>query len=350
MDSTRPRPRRPRAPRPRHLVMGGTVLVLLLFALPAVSATAPATAGAATPAIRPAGPSFGPHCGTGGFPSFAAYDPVNHWMYVPNQVSGNISVLSTPCKITATISLPSGADPVAAAYSPANNDIYVVDGGTLSQVYVIAKTTVIATINGGHFSFPTAIAWDPGDSIMLVANFGWANVTAIAATHYAGTIATGVQPDAIAYDPFFSTILIDCYGSLNITILPSAVYPFLPVHNSTTYGGGGQQIAYDPADDLDYVAGFSLSPGKVVLIDGEGAYVGAVKVGSGPIAVAFDQATLTVFVADRYGQAVESLNGTHVVTKWGFPKGTELLGLCYDDYDSSMYVTVTTPGSRIVEL
>jgi DNA-binding beta-propeller fold protein YncE len=255
--------------------------------------------------------------------------------------------VAAPCKVVATISLPANADPVAAAFSPQNDRIYVVDN-YLNQVYVIAKTKVVATISGGFFSYPDAISWDPGDGIMLVANFGASNITAISGTSYAGSIAVGSQPDSIAYDPYYDTILIDNFGSSNITILPSATFPFATTHANTTYGGGGEQIVYSPAYDDDYVAGFGL--GSVVVINGLGGYLGSIPVGKGPISLAFDQSSLNVFVVNRYSHSVWSLSGLTVFKKFTLAKGTQPLALCYSDFTTQMYVTVTYPTSELLEL
>jgi DNA-binding beta-propeller fold protein YncE len=269
---------------------------------------------------------------------------------VPNQVSGNISVIQSPCKVIATISLPHGAMPIQAAFSPANNAIYVADNN-LQQVYVIEKNKVIATVNGGHFSYPTAIAWDPGDSVMLVANFGWANVTAIDNQTFAGTIPTGSQPDAISYDPYYDSILIDCFGSSNITILPSAVFPFATAHSNTNYGGGGEMMAFDPANDYDYTASYSLA--SVTLVDGVGNYGGSIAVGKAPLDLAFDQSTLHMFVTNEASHSVYALSGTSVVKKFVIAKGLDPFGLAYSDYALSMYATVynaSTQHGEVIEL
>ncbi|MCI4369369.1 MAG: hypothetical protein L3K09_07405, partial [Thermoplasmata archaeon] len=176
-------------------------------------------------------------CGVGGYPSFLGYDSVNHYMYVPNQLGGNVSVVASPCKVVGTVKLPVNADPVAVAFCPQNDYMYVVDTN-LNQVYVVSKFTVVSTISGGHFNTPDAIAWDPGDSIMLVANFGWSNLTAVRGTSFYGSLAVGDQPDSIVYDPYYNTLLVENFGSLNITIIPSATYPFTTPYTNTTYAGG----------------------------------------------------------------------------------------------------------------
>lgn len=319
-----------------------------MFAL--ITAALMSMPSGAASAVHPSSGPITAQCGVGYFPSFPAYDPANHLIYVPNQGSGNISVIQSPCKVVATISLPSGAAPIQAAFSPANDAIYVVDN-SLQQVYVIEKYHVVATINGGHFSYPTAIGWDPGDSIMLVANFGWSNVTTIFNQSVSGSIATGSQPDSISYDPYFDTVLIDCYGSSNITILPNATYPFLPSHSSTNYGGGGEMMAFDPANDYDYSASYSLA--SVTLIDGLGSYAGSISVGKAPLDLAFDQSTLHMFVTNEASHSVDALNGSAIVKKFSIAKGLDPFGLAYSDFALRMYATVysaSTHGGEVIEL
>jgi DNA-binding beta-propeller fold protein YncE len=286
------------------------------------------------------------HCTAGTFPAQPAYDPVNHHLYVPNGASANISVIAAPCTVKATIALPATAQPLSAAYCPQNNYVYVVDEN-LQQVYVISGTSIVATINGGHFSFPNSIAWDPGDSIMLVSNFGASNITAISGTSWAGSIPVGIQPTAIAYDPYYNTILVQNFGSSNITIIGSATYPFTSAHTSTTAGGGEEAIVFDPADHLDYVAGYSLS--DVVVIDGLGNLIGIVNGTKGAIHVAFDQATLTVFVANRGSTSIYSISGTTIVKKYFLGAGAAPDGVVYSDFTGKTYAT-STSSNEVFEL
>jgi DNA-binding beta-propeller fold protein YncE len=285
-------------------------------------------------------------CRAGTFPGQPAYDPVNHFVYVPNGGSANISVIASPCTLHATISLPVNAQPLVAAFCPQNNEIYVVDEN-LNQVYVISGTTVVATVGGGHFNAPTTVTWDPGDSVMLVANFGWSNLTAISGTSIAGYIAVGSQPSAIAYDPYYNTILVNNFGSSNITIISEATFPFSSTHTSTTAGGGEEGIVYDPADHLDYVAGYSLS--DVVVIDGLGGLVGIVNGTKGAIHVAFDQATLSVFVANRGSTSIYSISGTTVVKKYFLGVGAAPDGVAYSDFAGKTYAT-STSNNEVYEL
>ena len=285
-------------------------------------------------------------CKAGTFPAQPAYNPVNHLLYVPNGASANITVIKAPCTIQSTIVLPVSAQPLSAAYSPQNNYIYVVDEN-LQQVYVISGTTIVATINGGHFSYPDSIAWDPGDSIMLVTNFGASNLSAIAGTSYVGSIAVGSQPTSVAYDPFYNSLLVQNFGSLNITIISSATYPFSSSHSSTYYGGGEEEIVYNPANHCDYIAGYSLS--DVVVIDGVGNLIGIVNGTKGAIHVTFDQATLSVFVANRGSTSVYSISGTTIVKKYYLGTGTAPDGVMYSDFTGKVYAT-STSNNEVYEL
>jgi DNA-binding beta-propeller fold protein YncE len=318
------------------LIAGALVVVML--AAPTVAMPAGAGSGAR------AGPII-TQCATGTFASDPVYDPVTHNLYVLNQGSaggtGNISVVSPKCHVVGTVTLPKGADPIAAAFSPQNNHIYVADL-SLNCVYIILGTTITAKVGHGYFNAPTAIAWDPGDSIMLVSNFGWSNVSTISGTAFGGSIPTGVEPSGIAYDPFFNSILISNYGASNVTVISSATYPYNSSHSSIAYMGGPWDIVYDPADQLDYIA--DSASNAVTVVDGIGIVVATIPVGHGPLTEAFNQAKLTVYVANEYSGNVTILKGLAHAGGDRVGHGTDPLGLAYDDYTGTVFVAGSGTG------
>jgi DNA-binding beta-propeller fold protein YncE len=300
----------------------------LLLAVPLLAVAHPVRV---TTSIRLTAP---PSCALGNFPTGPAYNPVNNYIYVPEQSSGKITVLAPPCTVVATITLPSGANPQFAAFNPQNNYIYVTDH-SLSQVYVLLGTSLVSTLTSGAFNAPSGIMFDPGDSVMFVANFGAANITAIFGTTVGGVINVGIQPTGIAYDPYFNTLLVCNYGSSNVTILSSATYPFTATHTSAV-AGSPESIVFNPADNFDYVASYGTD--NVTVMTGLGGVVANVPVGHGPIGVAFSQAKLEVYVTMRNSNSVWVLSGTAVVKKVALGVSVIPLGLTYDDANDKIYV------------
>jgi DNA-binding beta-propeller fold protein YncE len=310
------------------VLVGAIAIVLVLIAPGFAAATAGTSSTAAVPAVLPTCASVG------SFPSFPAYDPVTHDLYVPNQLSRNVSIVGPGCALVATVLLPPLSDPIAAAFDPQNNYVYVSDFN-LNQVYVLHNTIKIATIAQGHFNNPSGITFDPGDGIMLVANFGWENISAISGVSYTGSIPVGIEPQDIAYDPFYNTLLVTNEGSSNVTIISSATFPFSASHSSAV-AGGPIGIVFDPADNLDYIASFGTN--NVTVMDGLGGVVTSIPVGSGPITIGFSQATLHVYVTMRGSNNVYVLNSLSVVKKVFLAKGATPIGVVYDDFDNQVYV------------
>jgi DNA-binding beta-propeller fold protein YncE len=335
----RPVPNLRRAARTPLLALGLAAVALIgLLAVPTVAV--PATLHPSTHPIL-GGPILG-SCFTGSFASQPVYDPVTHNIYVLNQGSGNISVVAPPCSVVGTISLPSGASPIAGAFDEANDHIYVADA-SLDRVYNILGTTIVATIGHGHFSAPTAVAYDPGDALILVANFGWANLTSISGSTAGASIPVGIQPSGIAYDPFYNSLIVTNYGSGNATVIQSATYPFSTTHTNVSFLSSPEAVAYDPADQRDYIANYGFN--DVIEVDGTGTVWATIAAGFNPISVTFDQKGLDVYVANSGSGNVTIISGSHAIGHDLIHHPDRLIGLTYDDDTDSVYVGDTTTGT-----
>jgi DNA-binding beta-propeller fold protein YncE len=295
-------------------------------------------------------PPSGPRaCAVGSDPYGPAFDPVNNAIYVPNLGSGNVSIVSAPCRVTASVSLPTGSAPIAAAFDPQDNLVYVADNN-LNQVYVLDGTTVIATLAGGWFSSPEGITFDPGDGAMLVANYGSDNLTGVFGTSVIGSIGVGSGPVDLVYDPYYSSLLVTNQLGANVTVITSAVHAFSCAHASGGVGSGPSGVAFNTVVDADLVANEGTA--NVSILDGTGTSYGSQPTGSGPLAVAWDQSSLRMFVLAYLGHSIQELNGGNWVVAHTIKLSTSSfpLGATYDPLTDRVYVTDAGTGMLLVEM
>ena len=210
-------------------------------------------------------------------PDGIAYDPSNGYMYIVNQVSNTVNVISGTTPI-ASISV--GIDPLDIAYDPSNGYIYVVDGsGTVS---VISGTPPIASIPpisvGGE---PYGIAYNPSNGYMYVTVQSSGTVNVISGTTPIASIPVGIDPYEIAYNPSngYMYVTVQSSGTVNvisgttpIASIPVGTYPF--------------GIAYDPSNGYMYVANNNYF-GTVNVISGT-TPIASIPVGIDPVGSAYD--------------------------------------------------------------
>jgi DNA-binding beta-propeller fold protein YncE len=318
----------------------------VLMAIPFVGETRLAAPSGAHDALAPL-PAVTPdtHCAVGSNPHFAAYDPVDHEVYVPNSGSSNRSILNGTCSVVATISFPSGAVTYAAGFDPTNHYVYVTDYG-LNQVYFISGTKLVTTIRSASFDEPLGVAFDPGDAIMAVVNRGTDTVTLIFGTTVDFTITVGSGPVMFGYDPYYGRFLVSNFRSDNVTSL-NATFPGAEACNmNIPVGTEPFGIAFDSADSQDYVA--NEGSNNVTVIFGNGAQAGSVSVGTAPREAVWDQAKLAVCVTNYGSGNVSEIRGLHVVGTVTGPSGSEFLGSAYDEATDQLFVTGYNDGEVYV--
>ena len=310
---------------------GLAVVVAALFLIaPALAATVTPVAKGATP-NSPGGP-----CATGNLPGWPAWNPVKHWMYIPNEFSGNITVLSGTCHLVGTITLPLGAEPIAMAFDPANNWMYVTDDG-LNAVYGISGLTVKVTITSPLITAPIQIIWDPGDSMLLLTNdYGSFSVTGIQANVVVGSVGVGDTPQGICYDPFYNTVLVVNRFSQNVTILSGYSPLSLPLTKSVGVGSQPRGCVFDVANNYDYIV--NQGNDNVTVMSGLGFVAGSVNVGQLPAGIGWDQATLRVMVANTLHGGISVING-FTVTKTIKAGIKSPQGMAYDGDNNEMYIS-----------
>jgi DNA-binding beta-propeller fold protein YncE len=294
-------------------------------------------------------------CPTSEYPEYPAYDPVNHWVYVPEfgafgtTPQPNVLILDNGCRVVGTVELPKQSAPTWAVFDPSNGDVYVTDQD-FSQIYVISGDTLVQTITSPLFNFTYGIVWDPAAKLLLAASFMANRVVAISGYSVVGAVAVGTFPIFLSYDPHANEVLVANEGGLsddffaNITGLSGAnplTGPKLSIPNVSG------SIAYDPVNHDDYV-----SPGAngfVSVITGTGRSVASVPANywvlSGDTSdVVWSPADHAIMVlqdcADAYPEppGVFFVQGFHIVRMAMWPCASTV-GATYDANDGRMYVT-----------
>jgi DNA-binding beta-propeller fold protein YncE len=266
-------------------------------------------------------------------PNGVAYDPVNHDMYVVNSNSHNISIIGGTCTHVGTVTLGPKTSPQDVVFDPANNRLYVTDEH-FGKIYEIAGMKVVATVHG--FFEPTVEVYDPGDNVVAVAVSGSGEVAFIRGTTVVATDPVGGAPVAVGYDPYFATILVVNFSPGTVSIF-NAIN--LTYESTVFVGYNPDSIAFDPANDYDYIGIDGAS--NLTVIYGDGTLVGQVTGFTVPEAIAFNQANLHIYVTNDGSSTgvVDQVTGTSIVGSNTTSRVENLLGIAYDEYNDYMYVT-----------
>lgn len=198
------------------------------------------------------------------------------------------------------VSVPVGTFPVDAAYDAARGQVFVVNQGS-GTVSVISDSTdtVVATVGVG--SGPTGIAYDAAQAEVFVANYYSSTVSVISDTTdtVVATVAVGAGPYGLAYDSTAGEVFVSNYASNNVSAISDStdkVVSNIPVGVQPT------ALAYDGGKGEIFVTnygGASPSPGVISVISAAtNTVVANVTVGADPSGATYDSAKGEVFVTD----------------------------------------------------
>ena len=279
----------------------------------------------------------------GSFPREVAYDAANGYVYVTNMVSNNVSIFSTLLQLgtlggqlvhpvpTSLATVGVGNRPYALGYDNATGDVYVANQNT-GNVSVISGTTVVATVPVG--SSPSGVAYDAGNGEVYVVNSGSNDVSVISGTSVVATVTVGSSPIGAAYDSQNGYVYVANTGSNSVSVISGT-----SVLATVTVGTSPIGVGYDSQNGYVYVANYAT--GNVSVLSGT-VLVATVAVGSGPTGVGYDSGNADIYVVDSVSDNVSVLSGTSTV-------GTVRVGLSPDGigYDTGNgLVYVANSGSN----
>jgi DNA-binding beta-propeller fold protein YncE len=316
--------------------------VVLVVAMATVSVVLVAAVGSPRDSAqaRPVVLSNPATCPVGSSPSVPAYDPVNHYLYVPDQESSNVTVLTPNCHSVASITLPVMAGVSAIVYDPADNDLYASDvyrGG----VYVLHDLKLIHTIPSTKIECPTEPAYDPvlGDVVVGI-GCGTPKLALLSGTAVVkeiGPTKIWESPGAMAYDPTSNRFLVAYPSNDNVTFYNPTTFKVL---GKIPVGNDPDSIAYDSANHFDYVSSYDSRNVSVFSSSGAGKLHATINVGSGPVNIGFSPKTEEVYVANSESANVSVINGTKLKAPIAlFSSFSRPAGVVYDAVTEKMYVT-----------
>src|SRR2546423_600702 len=165
-------------------------------------------------------------------PDFIAYDSGKGEMFVTDERSNNVTVISDSTNAVIANIPVIGSNLGGVAYDAGKGEVYVANGES-NTVIVISDAThaVIANIPVG--SWPIGLAYDSGRGEVFVANSKSNNVTVISdATHAViANIPVGSYPIGVAYDPGNGYIYVANYFQRTISIIsPGGQAPPPPIY------------------------------------------------------------------------------------------------------------------------
>src|SRR2546426_867858 len=158
----------------------------------------------------------------GTLPCGIVYDSGNGYVYVANSYSNNVTVISGTT-VVATISV--GVLPCGVAYDSGNGYVYVANGNS-KNVSVISGTTVVATIPVENV--PVGVGYDSGNGYVYVANSYSNNVTVISGTTVVATIPVGNLPRGVGYDNGHGYVYVTNWGSNTVSVIATLESPTPP--------------------------------------------------------------------------------------------------------------------------
>lgn len=292
--------------------------------------------------------NFRPLNGIG--PSAVAFDWANDQLYVVNELSSNVEVVSgVTYHILAQI--PVGTYPDGIAFDPVNGNLFVANSYTDNVTVINGSTdTIQAEIPVG--AGPFGVAVDARDGQVFVSNLLSDTVTVINGQNdsVVATLGVGHYPTGLAVDEANGDIYVanwENFGtgtqSTNVTVINGATDK---VSGSVPVGPAPLSVAVDPLNGYVYVAnsnfGAAPSGNNVTVIDGSTNHpIASTSVGGYPMAVLVDPENNTTFVADLTagGSYISGINTSSNLTyPWSYHTGSTPIALAWDPIHGHLFV------------
>jgi YVTN family beta-propeller protein len=312
-----------------------------------VFSVSPTTAPSGAPAITVA---------VGSNPVGVAVDEATHTVYVANGNGGTVSMISSAscnaintsgCGDTPT-SVKVGAGPLSVLLVRRTHTVYVTNMGG-NTVSMIDEATCNATTEAGCLqkqptvtvgANPSLLDVNLADDTVYVANAGAKSVSVIDGDHcnatgttgcsHIGTVSVGASPDGLSVDQSTGMVYVANHDDNTVSVIDGTTCN-AKVHTgcgqtppTTAVGTGPAASAYDDAAGTVYVAsgpvsGAATSLGSVAMFNTASCRHATwpagcrqtphmATVGSGPIAVALNHATHTVYVGNQQDGTVSVLD------------------------------------------
>jgi 6-phosphogluconolactonase (cycloisomerase 2 family) len=280
-----------------------------------------------------------------------AVSPDGQFLFVANQTSSNVSVLSINQAtgalgetLNSLVPLAPAAGPTAIAVHPSGNLLFVTNNnnnpntqGTLS-VFIIQSTGSLTNVVGSPFPLvlnPQALALNATGTVVYVANKGANSISALSIDQNTGVLSlfdtellpNGTAPSSVAVGPGGQFLYVANSGAGAIDWLTID-----PVTGELSAGGTAATVAnpqfirIDPAGRLLYSTNSTLDLVSIFSIDpvaGPLTATGTRAMRDGPAAVAFVSGTAAVAPIPTFAYAANAVGST--VSAFAITPATGLL-------------------------
>lgn len=299
-------------------------------------------------AVQNRSTSLSPHCSNclvknisvGQYPVCIAFDPVNGYLYVTNQESGNVSVIDGATnEVVASVWI--GGYPDGLTYDPSNGDIYALNDDNVSVISP-STNTVIAHVNVGMA--PQDVAYNSANTDLYVTNGNSNNVSVIngSSNVVTASIPAGSSPRGIVYDSVNRNIYVmnegvaGCAGC-NVTVISGVTnkaVASIPGENDTADG-----VVDSTTGDVYVINGGSdyYGPGSVEVVSGAtNSIIRHIDKGAYPQRGVFDPANGLIYITNGTLTVINtSIN--EVMSDFNLGAGF-LYGMAYDSANDYIYV------------
>jgi YVTN family beta-propeller protein len=271
--------------------------------------------------------------------AIAVNEPTNA-IYVANSGGDTVSAIDGKTDVL-TKEIKVGPRPYVVAANPATNRIYV--SNTFSRVITVidARTNLTTTVEAGSAD---AIAVDQNLDRVYLLGYEDTHLTVLdQSARVVGKVAAGIHLWGIAVNGSTHTLYATRSGTGELLIFDedSAQATTLPV------GAMPCAVAVNEATNRVYVANHSED--TVTVIDAaKGVRVATLNVGSRPQALAIDPGRNLVYVANTHGDSVTVIDGAQNRVRETVKTGKNPYALAVSPMSGQLYVAVE--GSRALEV
>jgi len=314
------------------------------------------------------------YLGNNTYPYGIAYDSGNGDLYVADDLSNNVSVISGATNtFLENITLTPGylGQPGGITYDGANGYLYVPNYNATNVSVVSGLTDSVVggpiTVATGPYPLPWGAVYDDRDGDVYV-SVNRADIMAVISTLFdvgrlgpylrglpslgnvTATVSVGNNSHFGTYDPDNGDIYVANHLDNNVSVISGSTNKVIGTIGLGA-NSGPQGVTYDSENGYLYVSDYGTGSNNVTVISGttNKVVVSSIPVGTYPIQVAYDSGNGDVFVSNWGSNTVSVIsnagNNTVLVT---IPVGLVPHGMAYDDGNG--YVYVANDGSDNVSV
>jgi YVTN family beta-propeller protein len=239
------------------------------------------------------------------YPIGVAVNPVTKKVYVTNEFSNTLSVISGVTDSKAdTISV--GSFPYGVAVNPFNDRVYVTNRGS-NTVSVIDGPTSTKLSNIIVGNSPVGIAVNPSSNWIYVANINSGTVSVMdgITNKVTDTITVGKAPYGVSTNPVTNKVYVTNIQSNTVSVIDGKTNK---VTGTITVGNSPVGVSTNTLTNMIYVTNHASN--IISVIDGKTNQVtGTITVGNSPVGVSTNPVTNKVYVTNIQSSTVSVIDG-----------------------------------------